>query len=255
MEEPRRDEEETIDKILGGRLRVIQKKAGYRASVDALLLSHFVVLGEGERCVELGTGSGIIALILALRHRCRRLLGIEIQEELVAMATRSVALNGLAGSVEIRRGDVRYPESIDDPGSFDVAVFNPPYRRLRSGRLNRDSGKALARHEIAGTVGDFLGAAAHLLRHGGRSYAIYPARRMVEFLSRMRACRIEPKRMQLVHSRRGGIGQFILVEGVKGGREQLIVMPPLFIHKEEGGYTEEMEAIFRALSAVPAGDG
>ena len=143
------------------------------------------------------------------------------------MARRSVALNGLAGCVEIRRGDVRHPESLCAPTSFDAAVFNPPYRRLRSGRMNPDPEKAVARHEIAGTAGDFLAAAVLALKPGGRVYAIYPATRMVELLSRMRAARIEPKRLRIVHSRPGGRGELLLVEGVKGGREELIVLPPL----------------------------
>ena len=249
------EEGETVDPILEGRLRIIQKKSGYRFSIDALLLAHFVVLKEGEECIDLGTGSGIVALILACRRRGGRILGIDIQDELVAMARRSVELNDLAGCVEIRQGDIRHPESCCAPTSFDAAVFNPPYRRLRSGRVNPDPGKAVARHEIEGTVGDFLAAAAHALKPGGRAYAVYPARRMVEMISRMRAARIEPKRLQIVHSRPGGIGEFILVEGVKGGREELTVLPSLTIYGEGNGYTAEMEAIFRDLAAFRAAGG
>jgi tRNA1Val (adenine37-N6)-methyltransferase len=243
---------ETIDEILGGRLRIIQKRSGYRFSIDALLLAHFVVLREGEDCIELGTGSGIVALILAHQHRCRRVLGIDIQDELVLMARRSAEMNNLAGCVEIRRGDVRHPESICAPMSFDAAVFNPPYRRLRSGRMNPDPAKAIARHEVAGTLGDFLAAAAHALRDGGRVTAIYPARRMAEMISRMRGCGIEPKRMRIVYSYPGGMGAFLLVEGVKGGGEELTVLPPLFIYGEGNAYSFEMAAIFRDLSTFPA---
>ena len=171
------------------------------------------------------------------------------------MAKRSVILNGLEGYVEIRRGDVRRPETLCGPQSFSAAVFNPPYRRLRSGRMNPDPEKAVARHEIAGTAGDFLAAAVYALRPDGRAYAIYPAARMVELLSRMRERRIEPKRLRLVHSRPGGSGAFVLLEGVKGGREGLKVLPPLFIHEEPGGYTSEMTEIFRDLSAFPARGG
>jgi len=197
-------EAETLDEILDGRLRIFQKKKGYRFSLDALLLAHFVVLKDGEDLLDLGTGSGIIALILARRHSPGRVLGIEFQEDCVAMARRNVILNGLEGRVEIRRGDVRRPADFCEPGSFDAGVFNPPYRRLRSGRVNPEAAKALSRHEIAGTVADFLAAARHALREGGRAYAIYPAVRMVELLVQMRACGIEPKRLLMVHSRRGG---------------------------------------------------
>ncbi len=246
---------ETVDEILGGRLRMIQKKRGYRFSLDALLLAHFAALQEGDDLIDLGTGGGIIALVLAKRVRCGRVLGIDIQAELVAIAKRNVVLNGLAGQIEIRRGDVRRPEFLCEPQSFSAAVFNPPYRRLRSGRMNPDSEKAVARHEIAGTVEDFLAAAVYALRPEGRVYAIYPATRMVQLLARMRDFRIEPKRLRLVHSRPGGSGTFVLVEGVKEGREGLKVLMPLFIHEEQGGYTSEMTEIFRALSAFPARGG
>jgi tRNA1Val (adenine37-N6)-methyltransferase len=248
-------EEETVDEILGGRLRIIQKKKGYRFSLDALLLAHFAALREGDDLIDLGTGSGIIALILAQRFCCVRVLGIDIQEGIVAMAKRSVLLNGLEGRVEIRQGDICRPESLCGPQSFSAAVFNPPYRRLRSGRTNPNSEKAVARHEIAGTAADFLAAAVYALQPDGRMYVIYPAVRMVELIARMRECRIEPKRLRLVHSRSGGSGAFVLVEGVKGGREQLNVLPPLFIYAEAGGYTLEMTEIFRDLSFSGAHGG
>jgi len=246
---------ETVDEILEGRLRIIQKKGGYRFSIDSLLLADFACVREDDSLIDLGTGSGIVAMILACRRRCRRIVGIDIQEEFVARAKRSVALNSLEGRVEIRRGDIRRPESLCPPGTFDAAVFNPPYRRLRSGRMNPDPEKALARHELAGAVGDFLAAAAHALREGGRAYAIYPAARMVEIVSQMRARRIETKRLKMVHSRPGAQGAFVLVEGVKGGREELAVEPPLYIYGETGGYSPEMAAVFRSLSVSPAGGG
>jgi len=246
---------ETVDQTLGGRLRIIQKKNGYRFSLDALILAHFTALRERDNLIDLGTGSGIIALILTKRFRCGRVLGIEIQEELVELARRNVLLNGLEEEVEMRRGDVRRPEFFCEPQSFSAAVCNPPYRRLRSGRINPDPEKAVARHEIAGTVGDFLAAAVYALRPEGRIQMIYPATRMVQLLAEMRNRRIEPKRLRLVHSRSGGSAAFVLAEGVKGGRERLNVLPPLIIHEEAGGYTREMTEIFRDLSAFPAHGG
>ncbi len=120
------EEGETVDAILGGRLRIIQKKSGYRFSIDALLLAHFVTLKEGEECIDLGTGSGVVALILACRRRRGRILGIDIQEELVAMARRSVELNGLAGCVEIRLGDIRHPESLLRADLLRCGCLQPP---------------------------------------------------------------------------------------------------------------------------------
>jgi tRNA1Val (adenine37-N6)-methyltransferase len=248
--------DETVDEILGGRFRIVQKKTGYRFSLDALLLAHFVSLREGDDLLDLGTGSGIIALILAARYRCGRILGIDIQEPLVRMARRSAAMNGLDRLVEIRQGDVRHPEVLCDPMTFDAAVFNPPYRRLRSGRMNHDPEKTVARHEIMGTAADFLYAAAHALRDGGCVFTIYPATRMVEMLFQMRVCRIEPKRLRIVYSRSDGEGKFALVEGVKGGREALAVLSPLHVYEGKRGYSSEMASIYRELSVFPppAGD-
>jgi tRNA1Val (adenine37-N6)-methyltransferase len=246
---------ETVDGILVDGLRIIQRKRGYRFSLDALLIAHFADLRNGDDLIDLGTGSGIIALILARRFRCGRVLGIEIQDELVAIAKRNVVLNGLAGQIEIRQGDARCPEALCGPQSFSAAVFNPPYRRLRSGRTNFDPEKAVARHEIEGTIADFLTAAVYALRPEGRAYAVYPAVRMAELIARMRECRIEPKRLRLVHSRFHGRGEFVLVEGVKGGGEGLNVAPPLFIYQDGGGYTPEMTEIFKYLSVFPARGG
>ncbi|MBA4421681.1 MAG: SAM-dependent methyltransferase [Syntrophus sp. (in: bacteria)] len=249
------ESDETVDEILGGRLRIFQKKTGYRFSLDALLLAHFASLNEGDDLIDLGTGSGIVAMILAGRYRCGRVLGIEIQEQLAMMARRSADLNGLDRRVEILQADVRRPETLCVPLSFDAAVFNPPYRKLRSGRMNPDPEKAVARHEIMGNVADFLTAAGYALRDGGRVYTIYPAARVVEILFRMRSCRIEPKRLRMVHSRPGGVGKFSLVEGVKGGREELVVLSPLYIYGGKRGYSAEMAAISQELSASPADGG
>lgn len=251
--EPRDDE--TVDDVLEGRLRIIQKRRGYRFSLDALLLSHFIQLQAEDDLIELGTGSGVIALILAWRFHCRRVLGIDIQDELVDVAKRNVALNGFSRQIEILRGDIRAPGAFCKPQSFSAAVFNPPYRRLRSGRVNPDHEKAVARHEIAGNVADFIAAAVYALRIKGRIYVIYPAGRITQLLARMRGCQVEPKRLRLVHSHRGSLGEFVLLEGVKGGREGVKVLPPLFIYKEQEEYTTEMMEIFKSLSSSPIRDG
>jgi tRNA1Val (adenine37-N6)-methyltransferase len=240
---------ETVETLFGGRLKILQKKKGYRYTIDSILLAHFVELHEEERLLELGAGSGVISLFLAFRNPSIRITGIEIQEALAGMAGRSIALNGLEGRVEIFHGDARNAGDHAEARSFDVAVFNPPYRKMGSGRVNPREEKALARHEVAGSITDFLQAARHALKPGGRSYLIYPCSRMVEALHRMRLEKLEPKRLRLVHSKPRSRGDFILVEGIKGGGEELSVLPPLFIYDGDGGYSEEMEAIFRNLSA------
>lgn len=243
---------ETVDDILGGRLKILQKEKGYRFSLDSLLLAHFIRLKRNNRVVDLGAGSGIIALILTYRFDLHDVIAVEVQAKLVDMAQRSIRLNGLESRVDIRQGDVREVRNFLDPQSFDVAIFNPPYRKLSSGRINPDEEKAVARHEIMGSIADFLSSAKYLLKDTGSVFLIYPARRGVELFYRMRLNSIEPKRIRMVHSDSSSGAEFILTEGVKGGGEELIVMPPLFIYHEKGTYSREMEEIFREIS-YPAG--
>lgn len=241
-------EGESVDELLGGRVKIFQKKNGYRFSVDALLLAHFVRVEKGDLIVDLGTGSGVIAIIMAQRKECGQIVAVDIQVDLVDMARRSVELNDLQEKVNVCRGDVRKIETLFKPGSFDVSIVNPPYRKVSSGRLNPDAQKSVARHEIKGTIRDFLKASAYALRKSGRAYIIYPATRMVELLYIMRIAGVEPKRMRMVHSHGVTRGEFVLVEGVKNGREELEVLPPLIVYSEDGEYTEAMKSIFRELS-------
>ena len=245
-------EDETVESLFGGRLKILQKKKGYRYTIDSVLLAHFVEPKKGDRIIELGAGSGVISLLLAFRNPGVRVTGLELQAELADMAARSVSINGLEGRVKMICGDVRKAAEFLETRSQDVAVFNPPYRKMGSGQVNPATEKALARHEIAGSIADFLKAASHALEAGGRICMIYPCSRMVEAIHRMRAGKMEPKRLRMVHSRPGSRGDFILVEGMKGGGEELAVLPPLFIYKESEGYSEELEALFRNLSD-PAG--
>jgi len=249
-------EDETADELLHGRLRVIQKKKGYRFSLDALLLAHFIRLCRGDSLLDLGTGSGVIALIAALHRPEVRVTGIDIQEKMVEMAARSAALNGLEGRVTFTAGDVRLLSLTFAAESFDAVVCNPPYRKVNSGRVNPREEKALARHELQGTLRDFLSSASHVLKPGGRFFVIYPARRMATLIAEMRDASLEPKRYRGVHSRFDSEGVFVLVEGRKGGGEELEILPPLCIYKDSGAYTDAMEEIFRDLSRPPqSGDG
>lgn len=244
---PRSDE--TLDDLLGGRMQVLQKAKGYRFSLDALLLAHFVRLRANEQALEMGTGSGVISLILSRRWEGIRITGIDIQTDLIEMAGRSVMLNGLDDKIQMRHVDVKEIKAAFPPHSFDVVIANPPYRKVNSGRVNPNREKATARHELGGDLRDFLRAAGHVLKPAGRAYFIYPASRLVELLSAMREARLEPKRLRMVHSRVQTAGQFLLTEGLREGREELEIMPPLFIFDEKSNYTEGMVGIFKELSA------
>ncbi|MDI9569192.1 MAG: tRNA1(Val) (adenine(37)-N6)-methyltransferase [Pseudomonadota bacterium] len=250
----RRRNGETVDELLGGRLRVIQGRRGYRFSLDALLLANFVRMRKGASLLDLGTGSAVIPMLLCRRWGCARAVGVEIQSELADMARRSLELNALEGTIAIVEGDVREAAQLVPARSFDVVTCNPPYRRLRSGRINPLAQKARARHELCGGLDDFLRAAAYAVCPDGHVFAIYPARRLAELIFRMRRHRLEPKRLRMVHSRKEMVGEFVLAEGRPGAGEELTVLPPLFIYGAGQEYTAAMEEIFSDLCAFPEND-
>jgi tRNA1Val (adenine37-N6)-methyltransferase len=234
---------ETVDALFNGRLTLYQSRAGYRFSLDALLLADFATIRSGDRVVDLGTGNGVVPLVLADLHPTIRLTGIELQKSLLERARRSVAANHLEKRVEIIAGDVRRWSKIAAPASFDAAVCNPPYRRAGSGRLNPDAERQLARHEVSGGLQEFLAAASFLLRAKGRMALVYPALRAVDLLAGLRHAGIEPKRLRLVHSFPTAPASLLLAEGVKGGRGGLAVLAPLTIYRQGKEYTEEIAAL------------
>ena len=235
--------EESLDTLFQGKLKVVQRKAGYRFSIDALLLAHFVKLKGREKIVDLGTGNGIIPLVLAFLHPAVHVVGLELQEEMVERALRSARMNRLHKRAEIISGDVRSVKELFPPQSFDVAVCNPPYRRSESGRINPDAEKRLARHEIKGQLADFIQAGSYLLPRGGRMALVYPASRMADLLQAMRQAAIEPKRLRLVHSFEGTAATLVLAEGIKGGGIELKILPPLVIYANERKYTPEVKSM------------
>ncbi len=248
-------EEETLDIILDGRLRLLQNKRGYRFSLDSILLSHFVSLKQRTRAVDLGCGNGVILIILAKRFPHIKCAGMEIQEQLADLARRNTELNDLGERIKICQGDARSIKNIFPSHSFDAVIFNPPYRKLNSGRINPHKEKAIARHEINGSLKDFLTAARHLLKPGGRVFTIYPAKRLVELVYLFRKNDIEPKRMKLVYSHNPSEATFVLAEGRSGASEELKIESALFVYDEARNYTPEMSGIFSELSHFPADGG
>lgn len=239
-----RMDEVTLDGLFGGKVKLLQPRRGYRFSVDAPILASFVTLREGDRVIELGTGNGVILIILGKKGiKASRMVGVEIQPELAELARRNAELNCLSGLIEVIHGDIRECRRIFGPQGFDVVISNPPYYPVPSGRLNIEDKRALARHEVAGTLSDFLDATSYLLRDRGRCFYIYPAKRAITLFWEMKKRGLEPKRLRWVHSRAGEGARMVLVEGVKGGGEGLEVEPPLVIFDPQGDYTPQMGPI------------
>lgn len=235
--------DETLDALFDGRLRLYQSRSGYRFSLDALLLAYFTRLRRGEKIVDLGAGNGVVPLILAYRYPWAGIVGVELQEPMVKRARKNVHLNGLKDRVEILAGDVRAIENIRPAESFHAAVCNPPFRKPTGGRVSRDDEKRVARHETEGALGDFLRAAAYLLRAKGRLTIIYPAVRSIDLLTEMRRTGIEPKRLRMVHSFVDAKANLALIEGIKGGRGGIEILAPLIIYQREKEYTDEVALI------------
>ena len=225
--------DETLDLFSNGKLQIIQKKKGYRFSVDAILLSQFIKIHKDERVMDLGTGCGILPLLLSHTTKAHSFIGVEIQKKLADCAKKNVILNHLENRISIIKQDFRGLRNTFSPGSFDVVLSNPPYRKYRTGRINPSVEKAIARHEIKGTLGDLISIASYLLPPKGRCYLIFPALRTVDLLVALRGAKLEPKRLQFVHPRIAEEAKFILIESVKDSGAELKIMDPLILHEAD----------------------
>ncbi|MFK5927155.1 MAG: tRNA1(Val) (adenine(37)-N6)-methyltransferase [Desulfuromusa sp.] len=234
---------ETLDTLSLGNLQLLQTKDGYRYSLDPVLLARFVNVGNQFRIVDLGTGSGILPLILAGLSNAPELIGIEIQAGLAERAGRNVQINGFQNRVRILQQDIRSIRDTLPENSVDLVVSNPPYRHPDSGRIAPNGERATARHEISGGLVDFIAAARWLLKTGGNFAVIYLAERLPELMATMMAAGLEPKRLRLVHPRQGDAAKMVLVEGCKGGRSGLRIEKPLYLYAQDGdkrNYTAEV---------------
>ena len=224
--------DESIDEFMDGRLKLIQSRTGYRFSIDAVLLSEFVSIKKGDKVVDLGTGCGIIPLVLLLNRPVGYVFGLEIQEGLALQTNRNALLNGFSRKIGVIRGDIRHPPMT--PASVDVVVCNPPYRKKDSGRVNPDQQRAIARHEILASLEDILNAARQILRTEGRLAMIYPAERLADLMVKMRQYGMEPKRVRIIFPGMESEAKLAMVEATLGGRSGLKILPPLI---DQGDYS------------------
>jgi tRNA1Val (adenine37-N6)-methyltransferase len=239
--------DETLDELFRGRLQVIQKREGFRLAMDPILLANFASPLKGGRVIDLGTGSGVIPLILARRGETVDLVGLEVHAETADMARRSVRINGLEDRIAIVSGDIRDVSNLFPPQSFDHVVCNPPYHARGSGRESAHADRAAAKHELAGSLADAIQAARYLLGTKGRLWLIYSPTRLVHLLVTLRQAGMEPKQIKMVHGRLGIPARLMLVEAVRGGRKGLTVLPPLILYVRDTVYTEELEEIYRMI--------
>ena len=235
----------TEDTLFSGRLHCVQHADGYRFSVDPVLLAHFISPRPGVRLLDLGAGCGVISLILCYRHPAIRVTALELQPALAALIARNIEANQLQERISLQLGDLRTVNTLFPPETFDWVVCNPPYGKVAAGRRNPAGEQAVCRHEIQAELGDVVRAISYALKNRGRAVLIYPASRAAVLLAALKNARLEPKRMQIVHSCPGSEGKLVLVEAMKNGGEEMSLLPPFFIYAAPGGdYTAEMARLY-----------
>ncbi|BBO72403.1 SAM-dependent methyltransferase [Desulfosarcina alkanivorans] len=234
----------TRDHFFNGDIVLTQPKSGYRFSIDAVILSHLADPQPGETVLDLGAGCGVVPIMMAYRHANIRLTGVEIQQPLCDIAIQNVAANRMSHRVRIVSKDMSVLSLADIGGPVDLVVTNPPYRKRGSGRINADSQKAVARHELRVDLETVLQTARRMLRPSGRFCIIYPSVRTVDLVTAMRAAGLEPKSLTMIHSKPGSSASLVAMKGLKAGRPGIEVGPPLYLYHEDGTYTGDLEAMF-----------
>ncbi|MFQ9516256.1 MAG: tRNA1(Val) (adenine(37)-N6)-methyltransferase [Eubacterium sp.] len=224
--------------------KIIQDRERFCFGMDAVLLSGFTKVKADENVLDLGTGTGIIPILLEAKTEGIHFTGLEIQKESAEMARKSVTLNKLDEKIDIVDGDIKEASKIFGGAAFNVVTTNPPYMTENHGLRNPDAPKAIARHELKCTLEDVIRESAKVLKPGGRFYMVHRPRRLNEIINLMTEYRIEPKRIRMVHPFADREANMILIEGLRGGRAMMKVEPPLIVYKEQGVYTDEIHDIY-----------
>jgi tRNA1Val (adenine37-N6)-methyltransferase len=241
---------------------IYQNKDGYRFSVDSLLLYSFINLRRASSIVDLGSGSGIIGLLLAKKYTHSKVFLVEIQEGLASLSERNIKLNSLQDRVFVIRSDIKkLSEELREkyviqsqsekvlntllkPESLDLVVSNPPFRKIRCGLLSNADEKAIARHELLISLNHIIESAYWLLKHHGRFCMIHLPERLIEIIETLKARNLEPKRVRFAHSTVSSEAKMVLVEAVKGGKPGIKIEKPLIIYNEDKSYTDEMKKLY-----------
>lgn len=235
---------EKLDELHRNNYYIIQDRKRFCFGMDAVLLSGFAKVKPGGKVLDLGTGTGIIPILLEAKTKGDHFTGLEIQPESADMAARSVAYNNLEKKVDIVTGDIKDASKIFGASSFDVITTNPPYMIEQHGIENNSDCKSIARHEILCNLDDILRESAKILKPGGHFFMVHRPFRLAEILSKMIEYRIEPKRMRLVYPFVDKEPNMVLVEGLRGGKSRMTVEKPLIVYKEPGVYTDEIYDIY-----------
>lgn len=238
-------ENERIDDLEYKGLKIIQNTEGFCFGIDAVLLSDFAKeIKNNSKVLDLGTGTGILSILLSGKTNLNKIYGIEIQKQVAEMAQRSVKLNNLEDKIEIINENIKNLANIFEKNSFDAIVTNPPYKKLNTGEKNEKENKLISRHEITASLEDFIKISFDLLKDKGTLYMVHRPERLAEIIYKLKQNKLEPKVIKLVHSNINSEPKLILIKAVKNAKEFLKIEKPLFIYDEDGNYTEEILKIY-----------
>lgn len=238
-------EEERIDDLDNEGLKIIQKKNGFCFGMDSILLSNFAKgMKKNAILLDLGSGTGILSILLSKRSECKKIYAVEIQQEMAEMINRSIKMNHLEEKICVINEDIRNLLTHFEKQSVDVIVTNPPYKKIKTGIVNENKNKLVSRHEIEGNLEDFINITYQLLKDHGELYMVHRPERLADIIEILRRYKIEPKNIRFVYPRIDRGSNLLLIRAVKNGKEFLKIEEPLIIYKENGEYTEELIEIY-----------
>ena len=239
------NENERIDDLEYKGLKIIQNTDGFCFGIDAVLLSDFAKeIRNNSNVLDLGTGTGILSILLSEKTNLKKIYGIEIQEEVANMARRSVQMNNLENKVEIINANIKDLEEIFEKNSIDSIVTNPPYKKIQTGIQNENKAKFISRHEVTANLDDFIKISSKLLKGKGNFYMVHRPERLAEIIYKLKENKLEPKKMRFVYSNENQEPKLVLIKATKNGREFVKVERPLFVYNEDGSYTDEILEIY-----------
>lgn len=247
MEEINLKKTERIDDLQYKGLKIIQDSTGFCFGIDSIILSDFSKkIKENSKVVDLGTGSGIIGLLLCKKTKLKEIIGVEIQKDVAEMAERSIKLNNLENKFKILNININeiFEKKLLKKNEYDVVVTNPPYKEIGRGKINDDEKKLISRHEVKATLSDFIRNASGLLKDKGELYIVHKPERIVDIMQKMRENKIEPKEIRIVYPYKDAEASIILIKGVKGGKNFLKIDKPLYIYEKNGEYSEQIKEIY-----------
>ena len=240
-------ENERIDDLQYKDLKIIQETDGFCFGIDSILLSDFAKnIKKNSKVADLGTGTGIIGLLLCKKTNLAEMTGIEIQEDVANMAERSIKLNNLEEKFRIINSNINeiFSKKLLEKNVFNVVVMNPPYKEVGTGEINENEKKLISRHEIKANLSDFIKTASGLLKDKGELYIVHKPERMPDIIQKLRENKIEPKELRVVYSNKNSEASLILIKAVKGGKKFLKIDRPLYIYNESGKYSDEIKQIY-----------